>query len=300
MNAGTLNCMQWWCFSASRRSQRPSRVLGKRRQRMAIVTSDPSPLKAVWNLKPVEYRGRYFILADRKSPCTFGGDMMCDAERRAMKHCSWIAVATCLIFGCTSHRTGIIPVGRDTFTVDEPVAVFAGGTGSYEGAKRVALTEANAYCQKNGKQVLVTNMGPEAGSYETIFRCLAADDPALKRPNFEPVPGIVIEQRNQWAIKPPCLPSVSGYRASMWIERRPAAVIAARNAKRIARAQRKLAIEHARYLFQRALDPLLSLPAPEGFTEEQAAIFRSEIFRRYTACLPPKPRARTRASHTRV
>ncbi len=72
-------------------------------------------------------------------------------------------------------------------------------------AQRVAMTEANDFCEHGGKKFFPLNMAERAkviGSggptgYTVTFRCLGPDDAELRRPNFQPAPNIVIEQRNQ-------------------------------------------------------------------------------------------------------
>ncbi len=113
----------------------------------------------------------------------------------------------CAAIGCLTAcamSTGILPVGPDTYTITETYAPIRGGATT---AEQVALTETNEFCEDKGKKFLPMNMA-EGGipfqenlygptRYRVTFRCLAPNDPQLVRPNFEPAPNIVIEQRNR-------------------------------------------------------------------------------------------------------
>jgi hypothetical protein len=49
-----------------------------------------------------------------------------------------------------------------------------------------------------GREVLVTNTethGTGIGTAQVIFRCLSHDDPAYQRPNYQPTPNVIIENR---------------------------------------------------------------------------------------------------------
>jgi hypothetical protein len=62
---------------------------------------------------------------------------------------------------------------------------------------------ANDYCAQSGKKFFPLNMAEQAAvpaggpGYSVTFRCLEPDDAELRRPNFQPAPNFVIEQRNQ-------------------------------------------------------------------------------------------------------
>jgi len=95
--------------------------------------------------------------------------------------------------------TGVLPVGPDTYTVSENYAIARGGQLA---AERVALTEANEFCEQRGRKFLPVNMtqpSPIAAispvGYSVTFRCLSSSDPELRRPRFEASPNFVIEDR---------------------------------------------------------------------------------------------------------
>lgn len=109
-------------------------------------------------------------------------------------------LALILTLPACTQGTGILPAGPDTYTVTEHRAPILGGASE---AERVAMTEANDYCEHDGKKFFPLNMAeqpvvPAGGpGYSVTFRCLGPHDAELKRPIFQPAPNIVIEQRNQ-------------------------------------------------------------------------------------------------------
>lgn len=88
-----------------------------------------------------------------------------------------------LIAGCSSS-SGILPAGPDTYTVTERLVPMLGGGTE---AKRIALGEANAFCEQHGRKFYSLNM-EEGGSttqwggtgYSVTFRCFLPSDPRLK------------------------------------------------------------------------------------------------------------------------
>jgi len=104
-----------------------------------------------------------------------------------------------MLCGC-AQSSGVLKLGPDTYTVQVHAAPARGGE---SGARKIALTEANEYCTSQGKEILVTNTSSGAsthlpgGTVEVVFLCLSKDDLALKRPNLQPVPNTVIEDRRQ-------------------------------------------------------------------------------------------------------
>jgi hypothetical protein len=109
------------------------------------------------------------------------------------------AIALIFILTACSQGTGILPAGPDTYTVTEHRAPVLGGASE---AQRAAMTEANDYCAQSGKNVFPLNMAEQAAvpaggpGYSVTFRS-QPDDAELKRPNFQPAPNFVIEQRSQ-------------------------------------------------------------------------------------------------------
>ena len=90
--------------------------------------------------------------------------------------------------GCSSARvTQPLPISADTFTVSARTP-HAGA----ESARDAALSAANQQCARLSKQLLVLkssndfelneNKDIETDTIDVTFRCLAAGDPALRRP----------------------------------------------------------------------------------------------------------------------
>ena len=108
-------------------------------------------------------------------------------------------VCATVLSGCATSAD-VLPVGPDTYTVSAAAAPVRGGSSA---ARGIALSEANQYCQKLGKQILVTNISAQsinrfgAGDSDITFRCLSPNDPDLKRPVFEQSPNLVIENRTR-------------------------------------------------------------------------------------------------------
>jgi hypothetical protein len=95
--------------------------------------------------------------------------------------------------------TGILPAGPDTYTVTERFAPIRGGATE---AEQVALPEANAFCEQQGKKFLPVDMdtptsrnpwGPTG--YTVTFRCLAPGNPELAGSHLAPT--VIVEQRNR-------------------------------------------------------------------------------------------------------
>lgn len=101
-----------------------------------------------------------------------------------------------LVYGCSS-TTGVLQMGPDTYTL----SVGTSGTGSISGnnakAKKDALVEANDYCSRKGKQILVQNSNMNstmAGSTsELIFQCI--DSSETTKPIYRKEPNVVIENK---------------------------------------------------------------------------------------------------------
>jgi hypothetical protein len=77
-------------------------------------------------------------------------------------HLAW---GLLIVTGCTSS-SGVLKVAPDTYTVSasSPTGVEA---------RKVALTEANEYCSKLGREIVVTNEKISAPSIDITFRCAA-------------------------------------------------------------------------------------------------------------------------------
>jgi hypothetical protein len=102
-------------------------------------------------------------------------------------------------FGCSTTTTGVMQMGKDTYTVTHAVAPIEGGL--TESKKRV-YADANSTCAAQGKNVVVQNTSTSNNSrgrltqFEMIFRCLSDSDSEYAiRPSYAPPPTTVIEDR---------------------------------------------------------------------------------------------------------
>lgn len=100
-----------------------------------------------------------------------------------------------VLSGCAiSHD--VAQLGPDTYSVSASAAPARGGA---SGARSMAIRQAGEYCASQNRRVLVTNIsgqttnGYGAGSTDVMFRCLAANDPTLGRPTYEPTPDVLVK-----------------------------------------------------------------------------------------------------------
>jgi hypothetical protein len=100
-----------------------------------------------------------------------------------MRYSCVAVVAVFAVAGC-AMSSGIIVNGPNTYTVSEMRAAARGGLPE---AQRVALGEANAFCQQQSRVFVPLAMAPGGDPYSvygptvftTTFRCLAPNDPAV-------------------------------------------------------------------------------------------------------------------------
>jgi hypothetical protein len=96
-----------------------------------------------------------------------------------------ILMAAVSLVGC-QISSGILPAGPNTYTVTERVAPIAGGGME---AQRRTLSEANAHCKSQGREMMPLDL-KDAGNlnnpygptgYSVTFRCLLPTDPEFRR-----------------------------------------------------------------------------------------------------------------------
>lgn len=111
-----------------------------------------------------------------------------------------IAGVVVFLAGC-QVSTGFLPAGPNTYTTTERVAPILGGSTT---AKEKALTKANTYCADQGRVFVPSNMGTEASAnpygpttYTVTFKCLMADDPAVKSFQLQQAPNVIVEHRER-------------------------------------------------------------------------------------------------------
>ena len=97
--------------------------------------------------------------------------------------------------GCGTTGS-VLKMGPDTYRVSASKHNMAGGAPA---AESNALNLANSYCERQGKEVLVTSTSSDFDrpfyTYSATFQCLSANDPGLHRPHYKPAPTTVIEDR---------------------------------------------------------------------------------------------------------
>lgn len=118
-----------------------------------------------------------------------------------MRYLFLLLGSAAVLVGCASS-TGILPAGPDTYTLSEKFAPVRGGG---DEAQRVALTEANEFCAKQGRQFVPAMMGQSGAltnpygptGYTVTFKCLLPNDPAIAKYQIQPAPNVIVEQRNR-------------------------------------------------------------------------------------------------------
>ena len=109
-----------------------------------------------------------------------------------MKHISILMVVTVLT-GCAN--SGPQSIGKDTYLVTAKVP-FSGITG----AKAEALTTANAYCESQGKQLMLGDIRSSecmlrggCAEAQVIYSCLDKNDPRYQMPHMQKGPDTTIQ-----------------------------------------------------------------------------------------------------------
>jgi hypothetical protein len=87
--------------------------------------------------------------------------------RRVLAVCVGI-VSAVHISACRTASSEVSQLGPDTYNVATHAAPVRGG--SVE-AQRIALSEANAFCAKSGKEAFVTDVKTSKNHAEVTFRC---------------------------------------------------------------------------------------------------------------------------------
>jgi hypothetical protein len=87
--------------------------------------------------------------------------------------------------GCATG-SGIVPLGKDTYTVSELRAPVRGGGAE---ARRVVLAETDAFCRQQGRVFVPIYLAPAGDpftpyyptAFDATFQCLPPTDPAVAR-----------------------------------------------------------------------------------------------------------------------
>jgi hypothetical protein len=83
------------------------------------------------------------------------------------------------VSACTTPSSDVSKLGPDTYNISTSAPAVRGG--SVE-AKRIALSEADAFCAKSGKQAFMTNFKTSKNHAEVTFRCEEENQPMLQKP----------------------------------------------------------------------------------------------------------------------
>lgn len=97
------------------------------------------------------------------------------------------ALILCLILlqsGCST--SSVVPIGQNTYMISHTVKSFVGAS---EPVKVEAIKQANAFCAKNGKEIVLLktvqqDMKPFQSDAQAVvyFKAVDKDDPQLKDP----------------------------------------------------------------------------------------------------------------------
>ena len=88
-------------------------------------------------------------------------------------------VSAITISACKTPSSEISKLGPDTYNISANAPPARGGSGE---AKRIALSEANEFCAKSGREAFVTNIKTSKNHAEVDFRCEAEGQPKLQQP----------------------------------------------------------------------------------------------------------------------
>jgi hypothetical protein len=119
---------------------------------------------------------------------------------KTIRHLFCMASALTLLISCAS--TGVIPIGKDTYTISKQTA---SGFQSAVSIRGEVLKEANDYCRRNGLKMAVVSINAKDGvpgrSYATVdlvFRGVPSRGSAYgTRTNFDEGADTIIEVRNR-------------------------------------------------------------------------------------------------------
>lgn len=103
------------------------------------------------------------------------------------------AVSVMMFVGGCASSTGVLPLGKDTYTITTDAHFTRGGAGA---AKSRAIVEANEYCSSLGLNfVFLNSSGGSYGEYlnhDLTFRCVPEGDAEDVRPDIETTPDVII------------------------------------------------------------------------------------------------------------
>lgn len=113
-----------------------------------------------------------------------------------MRYISILLIIFTPILSSCASSSGVLPLGPDTYTISAGGVLTGSISGNDTKAKQKALKEANQFCSKKGKYILVTNINMQSTGFgstsDITFKCLNKDDPEYKRPRYEKAPDIKV------------------------------------------------------------------------------------------------------------
>ena len=80
---------------------------------------------------------------------------------------------------CGTSSSGVSKVGPDAYTVSASAPPVRGGSAE---AQRIALSEANEFCAKNGKEIHGIELKVSSYNADVVFRCIDKDEPKFQQP----------------------------------------------------------------------------------------------------------------------
>ena len=111
-----------------------------------------------------------------------------------------ITILLMSLVGCGATSGGVQKLGPDTYTVSSQVMF---GPGKASASRAAALSEAERFCEGQGKEVLVDGYSTQGhsmsltGDSEVRFKCLPRNDRDLRRPNIQTAPTVLIQDQRK-------------------------------------------------------------------------------------------------------
>ncbi|MCZ0752592.1 hypothetical protein [Aeromonas enteropelogenes] len=111
-----------------------------------------------------------------------------------MRNLFIIVMLSVMLAGCASEwgvpggklcDSEMLNIGPDTYVAS---GKYGGCGASYK------VKHAGIFCQREGKEVLVTNIDDSMGG-QVIFKCLPPGDKDLKRPTYGYAPGVTMDNQ---------------------------------------------------------------------------------------------------------
>src|SRR5262245_3238584 len=89
-----------------------------------------------------------------------------------------ISISAVILSRCT-ESSGVLKLGPDAYTISASAPPGRGGSAE---AQRIALSGANEFCAKGGKEIHVIELKVSAYNADLIFRCVDKGVPKFEQP----------------------------------------------------------------------------------------------------------------------